>query len=93
MILIVLFFKTNGNKKVLLIKKLCGATIGDYMYRTYPHFRKLTLIRVEWYKNLVRKFVSEILPQHVKILCLHVQQVVPGPLTLVDLIQRVHERL
>lgn len=37
--------------------------------------------------------MSEILPQHVEILCLHVQQIVSGPLALVDLIQRVHERL
>lgn len=63
------------------------------LHGTYPHLRKLALICVERYKNLVRELVSEILPQHVKILCLHVQQIVSGPLALVDLIQRVHERL
>lgn len=74
------------------MKKSFGATIESCI-GTYPHLRELALICVEWYKNLVRKLVSEILPQHVKILCLHVQQIVSGPLALIDLIQRVHERL
>jgi len=70
-----------------------GVKRGKMPRETYPHLRELALIRIERYENLIRELVSEILPQHVKILCLYVQQIVSGPLTLVYFVQRVHERL
>lgn len=59
----------------------------------YPDFRELVGISVERYEDLVAQFVWEVLPQHLHVLCLYVQQVVTRPAALVHLRDRLHQRL
>ena len=89
---------TLTDSAAILISSAAGAFPGrgkpiDRGSATYPHFRKLALVRVERDEDLVGQLVGEVLPEHVEVLCLDVEHVVAGPLALVDLVQRVHQRL
>lgn len=61
--------------------------------QTHPDFRKLVGVRIERYKHLIAELVREVLPQHLQVLRLHVQQVVAGPAALVHLRDGFHQRL
>lgn len=59
---------------------------------TYSNFRELVGVGVERYQHLVAELVREVLPEHLHVLRLHVQQVVARPPALVHLRDRFHKR-
>lgn len=59
----------------------------DKIVSNYPHLWKLRLVGVERDEDLISQLVTEVLPEHLHVLRLHVDQVVTRPLRLVDLSQ------
>lgn len=57
----------------------------------YPSFGKLSLVRIQRYKYLIRQFVTVIAPKHVQIIGIGTHVIVSNPLGFVHLIQGVHQ--
>lgn len=65
--------------------------LASKVQKTYPEFGELVGISVEWDEYLIAELVREVLPEHLHVLRLYVEEVVAGPAALVSLGYRLHQ--